>query len=451
MFARIAVGLSLALLVAVLLAAQVSAAPGDGPAPAAPVRPAGVDAAQNQFALRVNEYMASNATGLEDPAEPGEFPDWIEIYNPTNQAVSLTGLALTDNLDNPDKAPIPPGLTIPANGYIVFFADNDPEQGPLHLDFALSGDGEEIALYVISTETAIDARVFGAQQTDVSEGRHPDGGDAWKKYNVPTPGQSNELNPPEIGAFGHTPAIPGPGESATVTATVTDDGSLAQVSVLYTIGAGNPITLPMTGGGGNVYQATIPAQPLNTLVRYQVYARDNENNDGLSWRKGYVVGYQAPQVRISEIMAENNSALQDPDEPGEYPDWIELHNPGATPLNLGGLSLSDNPFEPEKFTLQSSLTIPPNGYIVFFLDDDPEQGAQHGGFSLNKNGESVAIYGGSGTMLIDSHTFGQQLDNISIGLHPQTGEWVQLLCPTPGAPNVICDQFIRLPVVQGKP
>jgi hypothetical protein len=148
-------------------------------------------------------------------------------------------------------------------------------------------------------------------------------------------------------------------------------------------------------------------------------------------------------------MAENRSILPDPHEPGEYPDWVEIYNPNATPLNLNGLSLSDNPFEPEKFILKNLPPVAPNGRVVFYLDDDPEQGPQHGGFSLAKEGEFVGIYGASGTVLLDSHEFGLQLENVSIGLHPVSGQWVQMVCATPGAPNVICDQAVRLPLVQG--
>ena len=449
MFARIAAGLSLALLITLLAAVQLSAAAAGGEAPVVPAEADETDATANQFALRINEYVASNATGLQDPNEPGEFPDWIEIYNPTDQAVSLNGLALTDNLDNPDKSVISTGLSIPAFGFLVFYADNEPAQGKRHLDFALSGGGEEIGLYDVSTQMAIDARVFGPQQTDVSEGRSPDGVDSWKQFAVPTPGQSNELNPPVVSAFGHTPAIPAANAAATVSATVTDNGALVQVSVVYSIGAGSLITAPMTHGGGSLYTAVIPGQPNGTLVRYKVYARDDQNNDTATHRKGYLVGYQPPQVRLSEIMAENRSILQDPDEIGEYPDWVEVHNPNATPLNLNGLSLSDNPFEPEKFKL-SNLTIPADGRMLFYLDDDPEQGNQHGGFSLSKEGEFIGIYGGFGTVLIDGHEFGLQMENVSIGLHPVTGLWVQLVCATPGAPNIICDKHVRLPLVQGQ-
>ena len=83
-----------------------------------------------QTSLRINELMADNKLTLVDPDEPDETPDWIEIYNPTDNPVSLTGLALTDDRAVPDKHVITDGVTIPANGFLVFFADNDPQAGP---------------------------------------------------------------------------------------------------------------------------------------------------------------------------------------------------------------------------------------------------------------------------------------------------------------------------------
>ena len=41
-------------------------------------------------------------------------------------------------------------------------------------------------------------------------------------------------------------------------------------------------------------------------------------------------------------MAANDTTLEDPDEPGEYPDWIELRNTGVEPINLNGYFLTDD-------------------------------------------------------------------------------------------------------------
>ena len=48
--------------------------------------------------LVVNELMASNAGQEISPAI--NFDSWIELYNPSDQAVSLAGCYLSDNSQN---------------------------------------------------------------------------------------------------------------------------------------------------------------------------------------------------------------------------------------------------------------------------------------------------------------------------------------------------------------
>ena len=43
---------------------------------------------------------------------------------------------------------------------------------------------------------------------------------------------------------------------------------------------------------------------------------------------------------ISEIMTVNTSSIADAD--GEFPEWIEIHNPQAQPQNLAGWHLTDD-------------------------------------------------------------------------------------------------------------
>ena len=44
---------------------------------------------------------------------------------------------------------------------------------------------------------------------------------------------------------------------------------------------------------------------------------------------------------VNELMADN-TVLPDPDEPGAFEDWIEIYNPNATAVDMGGLHLTDN-------------------------------------------------------------------------------------------------------------
>lgn len=48
-------------------------------------------------ALVINEICASSITTLKD--EDGDYPDWIEIHNTTNQAIDLSNYALSDSTD----------------------------------------------------------------------------------------------------------------------------------------------------------------------------------------------------------------------------------------------------------------------------------------------------------------------------------------------------------------
>ena len=55
--------------------------------------------------LFINEFLASNSSIKTD--ENGEYDDWIEIYNGTENEINIGGLYITDNLDNVDKYQIP--------------------------------------------------------------------------------------------------------------------------------------------------------------------------------------------------------------------------------------------------------------------------------------------------------------------------------------------------------
>jgi hypothetical protein len=144
--------------------------------------------------LVINEIMASNTTTLADPDGVDEYDDWIEIYNAGSTAVDMGRFYFSDS-ENPfdDRIPrdAPDKTTIQPGGYLIFWADSDTEQGPNHLKFKLSIDGEVLSLYY-KDGRLIDSHTFGVQTSDVSEGRATDGSDIWIKFNAPTPGSANQ-------------------------------------------------------------------------------------------------------------------------------------------------------------------------------------------------------------------------------------------------------------------
>jgi len=150
---------------------------------------------QTGIRLVINELMASNTSesGITDPQ--GDYDDWLEIYNFGDVNIDLAGMYLTDDLDDPDKWRIPTGYpsqtTVPADGFIVFWADEETQDGPLHAGFKLSGSGEDIALFNTNGVTLIDAISFGDQTANISYGRFPDANDTLRFFATPTPVADN--------------------------------------------------------------------------------------------------------------------------------------------------------------------------------------------------------------------------------------------------------------------
>jgi hypothetical protein len=161
-------------------------------------------------------------------------------------------------------------------------------------------------------------------------------------------------------------------------------------------------------------------------------------------------------LTLNEFMADNETKWIDPDDPGldEYPDWFELYNPSGQAVSLDGLYLSDDPALPTKFAITDGLSIPAGGYVVFYADNDPEQGPFHTNFKLNRNKEAIGLYGALGTVLIDSVSWGHAGDpvgalmtNVPYGRYEDGGDWQYLYCATPGAANRLCNNLIFAPLI----
>ncbi|MHC4742812.1 MAG: lamin tail domain-containing protein [Planctomycetota bacterium] len=114
--------------------------------------------------LVISEILAVNDGILEDPCEPDEFPDWIEIHNPTDAPVSLDGWYLANwNSSNPDPNlrdwRFPDGLEIDAGGFLVLFASNadicDANAPYLHTSFKLARNNECVALVAPDGNTIV--------------------------------------------------------------------------------------------------------------------------------------------------------------------------------------------------------------------------------------------------------------------------------------------------------
>lgn len=120
----------------------------------------------------INEFMAVNYVTAAD--QDGEYDDWIELYNLTDEEIDLTGYYLTDSKKNLTKWKFPAGTSINAEGYLIIWADGDTTQQGLHTNYKLSSFGERVL--ILSPEVEILDKVeYDAQSSELAYARVPNG------------------------------------------------------------------------------------------------------------------------------------------------------------------------------------------------------------------------------------------------------------------------------------
>ena len=149
---------------------------------------------ENQSPVIINEFMASNTNTHED--SQGDYDDWIELHNRTENKIDLSGWYLSDNEDNPRKWQFPNGSSINPGEYLVIWADEDEEDSSLkelHTNFKLSSDGEHLSLISSDEEgnLIMDMINFGKQEENTSYGRISVQGNDFQKM-TPSPGSINQ-------------------------------------------------------------------------------------------------------------------------------------------------------------------------------------------------------------------------------------------------------------------
>lgn len=144
----------------------------------------------NSGPLFINEFSASNRSTKQD--EFGDFDDWAEIYNASDEAIWLADYFLSDNMGSPGKYRFPEEY-IQAGDFFLVWLDDQEEQGINHATFKISKEGEELRLSERPSTgfRLVDTVSFELQEADVSMGRLVDGGAEWISFSSPTPNFSN--------------------------------------------------------------------------------------------------------------------------------------------------------------------------------------------------------------------------------------------------------------------
>ena len=138
----------------------------------------------------INEIMSSNTESITD--EDGDFEDWIELYNPGSEAVSISGWSITDDIFVPDKW-IFPEFSINPNNYILVFASGKDRVNSIyfHSNFKINSSGEAIFLFD-GNGNPVDSFPAVEIEPDKSFGRFPDAGPNLVHFYQFSPWNSND-------------------------------------------------------------------------------------------------------------------------------------------------------------------------------------------------------------------------------------------------------------------
>ncbi|MBR5326547.1 MAG: CotH kinase family protein [Prevotella sp.] len=134
----------------------------------------------------INELMAANVGDVISPAI--NFDSWIELYNPSDEDVSVVGMYLSDDVNNLKRWEIPHG-TVPAKGYLVLWLGSD-QIDDWQAPFKLDCDGGTICLSDASGNL-IASEDYPKAISHTAYARKTDGGDEWDWTATPTPGETN--------------------------------------------------------------------------------------------------------------------------------------------------------------------------------------------------------------------------------------------------------------------
>lgn len=235
--------------------------------------------------------------------------EWFEVYNATANAIDLNGLEFKD--DGTNSFIVAGSVVVPAGGFAVLGLNGDTgTNGGVTIDYvypsAWSLGNADDEVVILDGATEIDRVNYdggpvwpdptGASMylTDLNADNSL--GANWATSTAPygagdlgTPG-SGPSTAPAISNLAHTPANPLDTDVVTVTADVTDDGTLTVVNLVYTVDGGADNTVAMTIAAARaLYTADIPAQADGSVVAYRVEATDNDTETTVSAIQSYTV------------------------------------------------------------------------------------------------------------------------------------------------------------------
>ena len=328
--------------------------------------------------VQLNEIVSSNASVMHD--EDLDTPDWIELHNPSNQAVNLDGFGITDDPDDLSMW-VFPSIVIEPNDFLVIFASDKNRKDLVAQWDAVINWGDSWSYW---PGTSAPVSNWDDPETDISD---------WS------------TGPSGFG-YGDNDDNTNLGQIISVFARKTfqiDDPTII-TKALFHIDYDDGYIAYLNGVEFSRRNMGAP----NTEVYY------NETTTGLHEAEIYAGGFP------EEISIDLNEFLF---VSGENTMAVEVHNYNTSSsdlscipfLTLGYNSEIDNATEPHQ------LMVLPRSYL-------------HTNFKLSSNGEDL-ILSDQDESILDSVFTGTMETDMSFGRYLESDSWVLFAVPTPGSSN----------------
>ena len=152
--------------------------------------------------LWLNEVQPVNGGGLMDGQ--GDSDPWIEIYNSSDETLSLDDLYLSNDYGSPLAWAFPAGARIGAGEYRVVWVDGDADQSSAnewHTNFRIDPESGAVVLSQRSESGSdvVDYLNYESVGGDRSYGAFPNGSpNRRESFFVATPGEANVTSVPQI-------------------------------------------------------------------------------------------------------------------------------------------------------------------------------------------------------------------------------------------------------------
>jgi hypothetical protein len=419
----------------------------------------------------INEIMPENTgtmLALLDGIIPSDtFSDWVELANFSGGPVDISGWRLElDDEPAPRTWSAPPATMLEHKGrLLVPCIARSKNSHPLVTGWKLPAEGGRLRLYD-ATGQLVDDVVYPDVGPDVSFGRYSDGTRAFCANAMASAGGPNVYTgpvKPRVRFNGFDLSSYGVDRPLRFRISGSDDSALLGASLLWRRKdqPGSPLQrLRLYDDGrhsdrgpqdGEFAGELEPGLPLGAEIEFYLEAVDvsgattylptapgiSEESGGTAKLFTLAVGAPIPGLEISEVVSENDDVALD--EGGGSPDYVEIRNTSALPLDVSGLVLTGFFFtRDERYVFPAGTVLGPLESVIVWCDNNPDQGPFHAPFKINNDGDHLYLSRVNSSSEVLSLVDGVDVpplgDNVAWTRAGARGLWAANW-PTPSRPN----------------